>query len=71
MEVAQAAARCLEAKVWMEAQVKRDQLEVSLVPCGGAVEFWEKLQEEEEEVVLALWTKTSYEAHNQAPSMFT
>lgn len=58
MEVAQAAAHCLEVKVWMEVRVKHDQPEVSLVemPCGGAVEFWETLQEEEE--VRALWIKT-------------
>lgn len=56
------AAHCPEVKVWMEVQVKHDQLEVSSVemPHGEAVEFWEKLQEEEEEGVLALWIKTTH-----------
>lgn len=29
------------------------------MPCVEAVAFWEKLQEEEEVEVLALWMKTS------------
>lgn len=60
MEVAQEAAHCLEVMVWMEVRMKHDQPEVSLVemPCGEEVEFWEKLQEEEEEV-LALWMKST------------
>lgn len=55
-------AHCPEVKVWMVAQENHDQLEVSSLemPCGVAEEFWEKLQEEKEEEVLALWMKTAH-----------